>query len=567
MNYKPCPRLCRGGHESTSAFAAIFGGIQVFLFLTGVATAESLDNWHVRESTPNASLFGVAYGNGTWVVTSGSPDVFTSPNGATWTRRVNPVGGMPRAIAFGANTFVTCGFDGRIMTSPDGITWTQRDSPRPSDGSQGWGWSVLHANGLFVALAGYGNGLLVTSPDGINWTRSLEETNRQWRGLAYGNGVFVAAGPYLLATSSNGLQWTRQDAGTNFWPASVTFGNGKFVGVGAGSAFTSSNGVNWTKRDLIPSTYELYNVTFGDGVFVALDPPRRIWSSTDGENWTPRVTTTAGLLNAAYAQGRFVAVGGSQIWQSDAVVPTSPLIVRQPVDRLLRSGRTYTNRVVVESVLPVRYQWQLNGTDIAGATNDVFIVPNAPTSLSGQHSVIVANDAGSEVSTSVHVLIANPPTITVHPLSQEVPQGGTVTLSVSAAGNLPLSFRWRKDGSTVAFFQVNQSHSFLTLTNIQVGGEYTVAVSPTRFYQFSDRIEIQNPGGLYGEASPENFPRVNAYRNPIVAEAMHVLGYVNRFGRGIARAQRFMNENGSPEPCFEFQVNHFLAIIPKHTQR
>lgn len=93
------------------------------------------------------------------------------------------------------------------------------------------------------------------------------------------------------------------------------------------------------------------------------------------------------------------------------------------------------------------------------------------------------------------------------------------------------------------------------------------STSPTRFYQFSDRIEIQNPGGLYGEASPENFPRVNAYRNPIVAEAMHVLGYVNRFGRGIARAQRFMNENGSPEPHFEFQVNHFLAIIPKHTQR
>ena len=93
------------------------------------------------------------------------------------------------------------------------------------------------------------------------------------------------------------------------------------------------------------------------------------------------------------------------------------------------------------------------------------------------------------------------------------------------------------------------------------------STSPTRFYQFSDRIEIQNPGGLYGEASPENFPRVNAYRNPIIAEAMHVLGYVNRFGRGIVRARRFMNENGSPEPQFEFQVNHFLAVIPKHPQR
>jgi len=93
------------------------------------------------------------------------------------------------------------------------------------------------------------------------------------------------------------------------------------------------------------------------------------------------------------------------------------------------------------------------------------------------------------------------------------------------------------------------------------------STSPTRFYQFSDRIEIQNPGGLYGDALPENFPRVNSYRNPIVAEAMHTLGYVNRFGRGIARAKRALADNGSPNPGFNFETNHFLATIPKHKQR
>jgi len=38
---------------------------------------------------------------------------------------------------------------------------------------------------------------------------------------------------------------------------------------------------------------------------------------------------------------------------------------------------------------------------------------------------------------------------------------------------------------------------------------------PIRIYQFSNRIEILNAGGLYGEARPENFPTVNDYRNPI----------------------------------------------------
>jgi len=93
------------------------------------------------------------------------------------------------------------------------------------------------------------------------------------------------------------------------------------------------------------------------------------------------------------------------------------------------------------------------------------------------------------------------------------------------------------------------------------------STSPVRFYQFSDRIEIQNPGGLYGDASPQNFPKVNTYRNPIIAEAMHVLGYVNRFGRGVTRARRALEENGSPEPIFQFEAHHFLSIIPKHPQR
>jgi len=93
------------------------------------------------------------------------------------------------------------------------------------------------------------------------------------------------------------------------------------------------------------------------------------------------------------------------------------------------------------------------------------------------------------------------------------------------------------------------------------------STSPTRLYQFSDRIEIQNPGGLYGEASPENFPRVNAYRNPIIGEAMKVLGFVNRFGRGIARAKKASRDNRSPVPNFEYKTSHFLAIIPKHPQR
>ena len=85
-------------------------------------------------------------------------------------------------------------------------------------------------------------------------------------------------------------------------------------------------------------------------------------------------------------------------------------------------------------------------------------------------------------------------------------------------------------------------------------------------YFFSDRIEIQNPGGLYG-LSQENFPSLNDYRNPILAEAMKPLGYVNRYGYGIRLAQRSMEQNGSPPVEFTPAKHDFLAILKKHPQR
>lgn len=74
--------------------------------------------------------------------------------------------------------------------------------------------------------------------------------------------------------------------------------------------------------------------------------------------------------------------------------------------------------------------------------------------------------------------------------------------------------------------------------------------TPTKFYIYSDRLEITNPGGLYGNARPENFPTVNDYRNPVLSEALKVLGYVNKYNRGVARVQQDLMDNGNGEAIF-----------------
>jgi ATP-dependent DNA helicase RecG len=87
------------------------------------------------------------------------------------------------------------------------------------------------------------------------------------------------------------------------------------------------------------------------------------------------------------------------------------------------------------------------------------------------------------------------------------------------------------------------------------------STAPLRITWFDDRIEIQSPGGLYGEATAENFPTQTSYRNPVPAEALKALGYVNGYGRGVVRARETLARNGSPPPEFQFDHGYVLAIL------
>jgi ATP-dependent DNA helicase RecG len=91
--------------------------------------------------------------------------------------------------------------------------------------------------------------------------------------------------------------------------------------------------------------------------------------------------------------------------------------------------------------------------------------------------------------------------------------------------------------------------------------------APIRVYWFDDRIEIHSPGGPFGIVTVENFgqPGISDYRNPHIAEAMKVLGYVQRFGVGIATAQRELAKNGNPPAQFQVAANTVLATVRRRS--
>ena len=81
--------------------------------------------------------------------------------------------------------------------------------------------------------------------------------------------------------------------------------------------------------------------------------------------------------------------------------------------------------------------------------------------------------------------------------------------------------------------------------------------SPVHVYWFDDRVEINSPGGPYGAVTVDNFgrPGLVDYRNPILAEAMRVLGLVQRYGAGIPSATRHLQDNRQREPDFQVEPN------------
>jgi ATP-dependent DNA helicase RecG len=96
--------------------------------------------------------------------------------------------------------------------------------------------------------------------------------------------------------------------------------------------------------------------------------------------------------------------------------------------------------------------------------------------------------------------------------------------------------------------------------NAVIHRNYEGSTTPVLINHFSDRMEVHNPGSLYGDLTREEFPDGTAYRNPVLAEAAKVLGFANRFGRGIALANVALERNGNPKAEFSLTSPNHLTV-------
>ncbi len=101
--------------------------------------------------------------------------------------------------------------------------------------------------------------------------------------------------------------------------------------------------------------------------------------------------------------------------------------------------------------------------------------------------------------------------------------------------------------------------------NAVIHRNYENSNTPVRITWLADCVEIINPGSVYGSVTSENFGEdgVTDYRNPTIAEAMKNMGFMQRFGIGIATARKVLEENGNPPPEFRIEKTFVFVKVKK----
>lgn len=91
--------------------------------------------------------------------------------------------------------------------------------------------------------------------------------------------------------------------------------------------------------------------------------------------------------------------------------------------------------------------------------------------------------------------------------------------------------------------------------------------TPIQVELFSDRLEVRNPGGLYGRISINELGYVQGTtRNPVLATAAETLGITENRYSGIPTIRKCMEAAGKPQPEFIDKGAEFLAILRIGTQ-
>jgi ATP-dependent DNA helicase RecG len=104
------------------------------------------------------------------------------------------------------------------------------------------------------------------------------------------------------------------------------------------------------------------------------------------------------------------------------------------------------------------------------------------------------------------------------------------------------------------------------LINSLVHRDYSFQNSCVYLNIYSDRIEIENPGGIYGHVEVSGIEGRSIRRNPLLSDLLYRAGYGEKLGSGLLRIKESLKENGNPN--YQISNTNFFVIrfLPRVSQ-
>ncbi len=370
----------------------------------------------------------------------------------------------------------------------------------------------IYVGGFFNTVGGQPRQLLARlQPDGTLDT-AFAPTNRfggQWSITAVADGVLVSDiyGFYRLdntgrpdfsyAWSSSLAVWDLTPAGGLFGVRQSSFGEGVILNVDGTDAAPVS-------RMTVPAGgYKLLRV------------------AADGAVWLVLGSNTGFDVDPSQLLYRL----------NGTVTPLA--LVASPSSQTVDAGTKVTLAAAGTGTSKVRYQWQRNGSDLAGETNATLVLNNVQPANNGDYVVVVRNQSGSRTSYPATLLVLGAPEILSQSGDVELGFHDPLTLSVTARGVAPLSYQWQRNGVALA------GAIFASYTNRAVAvddaGTYDVLVSNAlgSVPSAPETVTVVvRPGAVIGSFPPNAGSRLGVTELNVLPNGLYLSGgqAYNRFG-------------------------------------
>jgi hypothetical protein len=341
-------------------------------------------------------LEGVAASPALAVAVGDNGAIYTSTNGAAWTRVESGVDDWLRGVAYGVGLFVAVGEQGTILSSSDGTVWTRRNSQTSAHLNR----VALTPNG-FVAVGD--GGTVISSVTGNTWSSLLTGATGDLFTVGSTALDILVAGDVEVRVRT-GTVWSDELGGLDgplpaTYLASVGDTSSLFI---AGQAGMMAEGFRlgagpyqWFLRSS-PLRPLLFDGTWVSNLFVAVGDRSTVMTSVDGVDWSyefpPVALTNAALLGVGGNTNLLVAAGsgGSLMTSSYGitnVISTNDLglVVTQAVNTLGVVWRAVQPAPTTEDLQGVchwndRYFVTGNaGLVLSSADGDAWVSHHAPT--------------------------------------------------------------------------------------------------------------------------------------------------------------------------------------------